>query len=1499
MNNRPADDDPENNPAEQDKEAEQKILSPFFTLSQSDIEAKQAGARDDAVQNILSEAKRYIDLKLNKGNPPETIGEKQHIATVFSQILEITTKTKKLKDAQSEIASVALNNDLIGSRLDDHDTWKVLFLTRIYSKAKEYHDNRDPSKDEQLYKELQNCIGQAKIDLEENGNNYSSVFTTPVEYPRVVNTLVQMAPSQHHFFLMDEKGQENEMSSRNSPATQKKSKESIQAKLYYLVHGLMYHKDPQYRNRYAEKLPDLFAQIQQFRELFDGENTFESDLQVKKIHQALSEEAVKSLRSITAPNMTPEMREQALLTAEHIIKSLLTCQLSIDNIIKQGMKNQEGAFQIKQAAALYRMAEKYRTDKNDDRFFIKVMKEAGTREMYKEFKRLHLSPEREALARAILATPGVEEFSDDTLLDLTRDFSAEEAKLLLSAIIYGEPRKSELINEKVDSFRLTIQRFGAVIALCQELSQDLQSLERTRFELTQDDENYDRAFQRSKSAVTNLLPASIATSRLGVDEESLRQLFSDIETVSDLLIRVDNFCETRRHECGGFEETNLEQEIANVEGRAHDVGALRRAAVAPLKELKNAIKHKYQLSDTLKNMVTILDRMGGNSDKALYEIAMKMKNNAEIAAQFCNNTPFCHRFALQFLTVMDAKEEEHVMEHYVGLAAEKPAELYDLFMNTLDHDKQKKMGLLLLSNQRMRQWLLEPDDLWKEQQRQAQEKHAQRLRDKGKEVGELKIENPFDLVTTTSLRVSLAEGMTLEALDNLFKNWSKKECLTLIRRGDSPQVCWAVLTQTRIVSTMSADEFNFCMGKLDLAALSQLTNRQISQLDKKVRIALLNKYASWEEGKVMLLSGCESPDKRVQDEAIKNRIVALSHDFNLNDIDTLQNSETGLMACFKNDAACIEKIIALINEDVNNPHKRKIGRNIINEMDVGFLASDQELWNTINASGFALPGAAGKYRSYRHQMMTSYLYEYKEEDGYPLDLRPDGLVRKEIDVNPADLALNASRDAFKAVLKDPAIVQHLNEKSSARAAPFRVGRMLYALVIEGQGVGEQADKVNCLHLSLKTAAEKNLTARELQDILDAHRDNQNTEKLLFNALPTYVEYAKPERAIGEIFALIKRYLEKNPGPESRKKIMNALLANTNMTDGHKYKILGKLCTEDMELFNQYLADFSDDGTLPGVFTMIPLTAYIGTTLALSFLVGAVVVGLLFVPVVGPFLSLLAAKVLAPAIAGIALGATLVAKSIAERPILSGAVGVAGAAVVAVGVAAKNYLYEQKRKKAEAHFELIKSVLNSDDKLEAGGKSIFAKLYEFDNQEVAPDGKSLAERLTKSLLLCQAYGCKIGGKYKGEDGKKHYHIADPKLRKQVVALTNDAYYKEHPNWAFFTNIITLGWPYRQGNIAKQLRRELEVMGGDRVGELLAPGEAKGKAGGSDKGVQAKLRAGGKQVGNDNVPTVDLGKPRKSPMFPLPPEGGSQAANNLANKAGKQAANDPKTLGKKAQ
>jgi hypothetical protein len=570
-----------------------------------------------------------------------------------------------------------------------------------------------------------------------------------------------------------------------------------------------------------------------------------------------------------------------------------------------------------------------------------------------------------------------------------------------------------------------------------------------------------------------------------------------------------------------------------------------------------------------------------------------------------------------------------------------------------------------------------------------------------------------------------------------FKNWSYTDFEQAL--ADKPQeaetICWGMLTQSKIVDSLQPDKLKEYVKKLELNTLS---NSQIEFMDKKARIAVLENLGGWNDGKAKL----------GDEQTIPERVAALTHDFDENDIEKLEYCETGLIASFKKNPAKVTKIIAAQKD---NSVIRRMGWNLLQELDNGFLSKDQELRRELTEWRF------GGMLSYLHQFVATSVYCYTGTEGY--DLKVNELIRKEVSTNPKYFKKNATLAAFKVILSDPAIVKDLNKEK-------QLGNYLAQAAILGFSASEFLSSI-----TINPLKEDKIAVTALCDALPAFL-KKNTK---FDT--------KNMQAIKELHAL---YRQSYPVAELKNykedPIIKAVKSNSDYK-GDKEKLLGLVIFSDINLIKSFVAE---QGTyeVKDLWLLAQIKT-IGWGMLLGALTAGVVVFLKDVlHIVNPF-SWMAPQIESFFRVGIGVATGVLTGSgiagtvaVACAPILVGAaVGVVAALTLSTtwntlknvsrwsSRAIKLILSDNTLPEGRAEFEIIKH----------GLKTIHANNIDLLLND--PDQQKSRENLAKTLLFCYD---------KGFDINDHLEISAA-LRRAVVALRDNYYYKAHPIWRRIVNM----------------------------------------------------------------------------------------------------------------
>jgi hypothetical protein len=374
-------------------------------------------------------------------------------------------------------------------------------------------------------------------------------------------------------------------------------------------------------------------------------------------------------------------------------------------------------------------------------------------------------------------------------------------------------------------------------------------------------------------------------------------------------------------------------------------------------------------------------------------------------------------------------------------------------------------------------------------------------------------------------------------LRELFQHWTKEQFEnTLQKDPESQPVLYGIL----MYFNLTDEELKKYVKKLDITALS---NDQIQDLDKRIRIAWINQVPSWEESKKILGN---DPFNFLHFEA---RVKALC--FGMENAnarrDAIGQSELGLMLACCN--ATIKSTIKFLQSGPETPLKRKMAWNLLQELEEGGVLHQQKnLLAKINQRGYEL--IIG--RSYRHCLVDLSIYRHQQSDPYTLEkLYP--LVRYDIKNSPADASRQASITAIRLILKDPEIVKHLSMHTSKKdipantvdAATHAVQPIIQSALKWWKRLWGQADVSEnrtlldmpeapvprtCLGQMIERAGQQGLTFVELKTAIDALAENNKEESdLLLKALPRFFEnYQGPvssEEELPAAQALITRYMD--------------------------------------------------------------------------------------------------------------------------------------------------------------------------------------------------------------------------------------------------------------------------------------------------------------------------------------------------------------------------------------
>ncbi|HSW71637.1 MAG TPA: hypothetical protein VLH77_06665, partial [Gammaproteobacteria bacterium] len=220
---------------------------------------------------------------------------------------------------------------------------------------------------------------------------------------------------------------------------------------------------------------------------------------------------------------------------------------------------------------------------------------------------------------------------------------------------------------------------------------------------------------------------------------------------------------------------------------------------------------------------------------------------------------------------------------------------------------------------------------------------------------------------------------------------------------------WVCLTQKNVLTSLSGQELKSLVSTLDLVNLS---SEQIKRLDRQAKVAFLRSLPSWQVAKERL-GGEDSPHLLAKMAALREGLAASEV------LELLEGNEAALIICFSHKM--MEKICNYIRDHADQPKVRKIGWNILTELEKGGCL--HELYESVNAGGNELIG-----RSYRHRLMKIVMkYEGKVQDkvvdDFKLKITP--LVLLEIGTSPADFSREASAETCKLVLHNHIAIQML------------------------------------------------------------------------------------------------------------------------------------------------------------------------------------------------------------------------------------------------------------------------------------------------------------------------------------------------------------------------------------------------------------------------------------------------------------------------------------------
>ena len=257
-------------------------------------------------------------------------------------------------------------------------------------------------------------------------------------------------------------------------------------------------------------------------------------------------------------------------------------------------------------------------------------------------------------------------------------------------------------------------------------------------------------------------------------------------------------------------------------------------------------------------------------------------------------------------------------------------------------------------------------------------------------------------------------ALLLNELPWFFDGWTTEQFKEEINKPDlEPWLRWAILTQPTFVSSTASETLSQHVKEL-LESKQGLSPDQIKRLDKASRISFLSSMRSWEECK-RILAG--QPNNR---EILQKRLEAFSYGFDHDDIEKLKeaHSEAGLMVALNKHPG---KIMGFIVSDPTNSEKRKLGLNVLKEIDDGIFKENHLIIDIIDQNYLL--------KSYRTVIAKKILYDYdKQKDGFTLEITRS--IKEEIQKNPADFSREVSFDALMVALADPTIVNYLAERAS-------------------------------------------------------------------------------------------------------------------------------------------------------------------------------------------------------------------------------------------------------------------------------------------------------------------------------------------------------------------------------------------------------------------------------------------------------------------------------------